>query len=443
MKITLLYLSTILIALTFASCGDDDNETTVPVVVTGTVVNITTTSGTISSTIKDNGNSTITEAGVVYSSNVNEPTVADNKVKSITTSGEFSVNLDGLTSGTVYHVRAYATNAVGTGYGKVIDFVTGNAGPVISNVVIVGVPEVGNEVSVTYDYSDAEEDMEGVSTYQWYVANDAAGNGESSIVGAIERTFVIQDAQDGKFLRVAVTPLAVTGTTIGTEVKSTFVGAVGEATTVMFVYNGEDVTYGIISSESGKKWMDRNLGAERVAQAVDDYLAYGDMFQWGRAGDGHQLVERKGGGDSDVTGENGTTSERSSDDSPETNKFITDTSPNGDWRAPQNSDLWQGSNGINNPCPSGWRIPTKQEWLNEGITSSSDAYTKLKLTYSGFRSYSDGNVVASSWGTYWSSTIEEQYAPQLFSFYVYFDGSSFAADFSNRGNGMPCRCIKD
>ncbi len=35
-------------------------------------------------------------------------------------------------------------------------------------------------------------------------------------------------------------------------------------------------------------WMDRNLVASQVATASDDTLAFGDVYQWGRAADGHQ-----------------------------------------------------------------------------------------------------------------------------------------------------------
>ena len=35
-----------------------------------------------------------------------------------------------------------------------------------------------------------------------------------------------------------------------------------------------------IHSSTGKVWMDRNLGASRKAQSVDDYMAYGQLYQW-------------------------------------------------------------------------------------------------------------------------------------------------------------------
>ena len=41
-------------------------------------------------------------------------------------------------------------------------------------------------------------------------------------------------------------------------------------------------------TSAGQVWMDRNLGAYRVAQSVDDYQAYGWLYQWGRLADGHE-----------------------------------------------------------------------------------------------------------------------------------------------------------
>ena len=40
---------------------------------------------------------------------------------------------------------------------------------------------------------------------------------------------------------------------------------------------------------TGRTWMDKNLGASQVAISFDDVNAFGDLYQWGRASDGHQL----------------------------------------------------------------------------------------------------------------------------------------------------------
>lgn len=109
-------------------------------------------------------------------------------------------------------------------------------------------------------------------------------------------------------------------------------------------------------TSSGKCWLDRNLGATQVATSSTDVNAYGDLFQWGRGADGHQKRT------------SGTTSSLSSTDVPGHAYFITLSS---DWRSPQNDNLWQGYNGINNPCPSGYRVPNESDWLSEKASWSS------------------------------------------------------------------------
>lgn len=71
-------------------------------------------------TILSNGGSAITASGVCWSSYAN-PTTADSKT-SDETSLSFTSNLTGLIAGTVYYVRAYATNSEGTSYGTGVSF---------------------------------------------------------------------------------------------------------------------------------------------------------------------------------------------------------------------------------------------------------------------------------------------------------------------------------
>lgn len=166
---------------------------------------------------------------------------------------------------------------------------------------------------------------------------------------------------------------------------------------VTFVYNGTTVTYATVVSGNGRCWLDRNLGASQVANSLSDQLAYGDLFQWGRLADGHQLRT------------SGYTNVLSSLNQPGHNLFIwANSSAPYDWRSPQNTSLWQGVSGINNPCPSGWRLPTQSEWETEVLSwSSGNAFdSPLKLTLGGVRSA--GNSPPSytgSQGNYWSSTV--------------------------------------
>jgi hypothetical protein len=194
------------------------------------------------------------------------------------------------------------------------------------------------------------------------------------------------------------------------------------------------VTYGMVTAEDGNCWLDRNLGATRVATAYNDSVAYGWYFQWGRGVDGHQIKTSS------------TTSTVSSSDTPGHNKFITPTSATAnDWCWPQNNNLWQGASGINNPCPTGYRLPTSLEWTNlkntAGITNYTTAYnSSLRLTANGMRHLTSAAIQnAGSSGYYRSSTISGTGAKDFVTGASYVFPSNTAA----RGFGMAVRCIMD
>ena len=449
LKFILIPFSLVVSAGFFTSCDDDEKPKTIPVVTTAAVTDVTTNSAIGGGEITDNGNVEITASGLLYSSITETPTVADSKTELTTaTTGSFTSLMENLSSGTTYHVRAYATNSIGTGYGEVVDFATGNAAPVASNVSVTGAVEVNKVLTATYTYSDAENNAESGSTFKWYMANDGTGAGETAIDGATSLTYTIQDAAQGKYLRFGVTPKATTGNTTGIEVKSAFVGAVGEPTTVTFTYNGASVTYGILTSAAtGRKWLDRNLGAPNTPTAHNNYQNYGDLFQWGRLADGHQLMLRNGPSDADMTPVKGTTSisppfQTVSSDNPGHSLFIINGDIPNDWRSPQNNSLWQGVNGINNPCPSGWRMATATEWSNENLGTITEAYTKLKITYTSIRAVDSGLILQSATtARYWTSSVDATDPTRVTR--VSINSTSTVQGAITRGNGYVCRCIKN
>ncbi|MFN5182441.1 MAG: hypothetical protein ACK5D5_05410 [Bacteroidota bacterium] len=197
--------------------------------------------------------------------------------------------------------------------------------------------------------------------------------------------------------------------------------------------NGPTAIVDVTNPNTGKTWMDRNLGASQVATSSIDVNAYGDLYQWGRRSDGHQCRTSP------------TNTTLSSNDQPSNGNFIlTSSSPN-DWRSPQNSNLWQGINGINNPCPSGYRLPTDaeldaQERPSWNTYNSSGAFNSpLKWTVAGYRNFSSGTLTnVGSSGYYWSRTIAS-----LGATYLVFNSSSAGNASNNRANGMSVRCIKE
>jgi len=188
----------------------------------------------------------------------------------------------------------------------------------------------------------------------------------------------------------------------------------------------------VYNPTTDKIWMDRNLGATQVATSSTDVAAYGDLYQWGRGTDGHQIRT------------SGTTTTLSSTDNPGNGNFILAPSSPNDWRSPQNTNLWQGVSGVNNPCPSGYRLPTEVELDNERASWSSQnsagAYASpLKLTVAGYHFYIDGSLgYVGFYGYYWSSTVGSTYSR-----YLYFGSSVVSVNSSGRARGLSVRCIKD
>jgi uncharacterized protein (TIGR02145 family) len=69
------------------------------------------------------GGDNVTARGVCWSTSAN-PTVSDSKTEDGGGTGSFVSNLTGLLPNTTYHVRAYATNSIETGYGRDLIFKT-------------------------------------------------------------------------------------------------------------------------------------------------------------------------------------------------------------------------------------------------------------------------------------------------------------------------------
>ncbi len=188
----------------------------------------------------------------------------------------------------------------------------------------------------------------------------------------------------------------------------------------------------VTNPTTGEIWMDRNLGASQVATSSTDSDAYGDLYQWGRGTDGHEKRNSN------------TTSTLATSDTPGHDDFILASDSPYDWRNSQNDNLWQGVSGTNNPCPSGYRLPTEAEWEAEraswGSYNAAGAFASaLKLPVAGSRSNSNGSLFnVGSRGSYWSSTLDDadsrSFGFSSSSAYVYSGGRAY---------GGSVRCIKE
>ncbi len=230
--------------------------------------------------------------------------------------------------------------------------------------------------------------------------------------------------------------------------------------------SGDGKTYNIVTSTTGRKWLDRNLGADAVATAYNHTDSYGDYYQFGRKRNGHEKKnsttvkgqianEVTSGGKFQVANPNG---------------FLAVVSGNGvNWYSgsggahngtisvgnfwlddPSKGSAGAGNGGVNNPCPRGFRVPTIEEWQAEWqeIKSSCKgdrricwANAVLKIPTSGNRYFKNGKDTIIRDATsvnYWSSTPATKAQAKTV---LIHDGVSNVNDMYLRDSGYGVRCI--
>lgn len=193
---------------------------------------------------------------------------------------------------------------------------------------------------------------------------------------------------------------------------------------------------------SGRTWMSYNLGATAIPESVTDTAGYGFLFQWGRKADGHQYVRPELSGQTIEPNDN-----------PSHGLFITGkdlSSSFWDWRTTRNNNLWTGISAVNNPCPSGFRLPTKAEFELEltyiTVKTGAGAFaSSLALTYNGERRSGQFGFAGEirqqgTHGYYWMS--DPSLASDNVAYYIQFTNTSLQVNNSVRTSGRGVRCIK-
>ena len=104
-------------------CVLNEGSATFPVVTTNTVSDITSSTATCGGNVTSDGSAIVTERGVCWSTSQN-PTISGSKTTNGSGTGSFTSSITGLSAGTTYYVRAYATNSAGTSYGNEVSFTT-------------------------------------------------------------------------------------------------------------------------------------------------------------------------------------------------------------------------------------------------------------------------------------------------------------------------------
>lgn len=167
-----------------------DISVVAPTVTTSPVTTITCITADCGGNVTDDGGSYITARGVCWSTSPN-PTTSDSHTTDSVGTGSFTSNMSGLLGETIYYVRAYASNNVGTGYGDEVVFTTLQYGQPCPGVATVTDRDsntyhtvlIGNQCWIkenlrTTKYADGTPIMQGSDTssttaYWYFPGNDS------------------------------------------------------------------------------------------------------------------------------------------------------------------------------------------------------------------------------------------------------------------------------
>lgn len=203
-------------------------------------------------------------------------------------------------------------------------------------------------------------------------------------------------------------------------------------------------------------FMDRNLGAES-ATATDGAKTRGLYYQFGRKDPFVGSTEIYDiNGTSKSTGAiiaTGKVTFAKAVQTPAT--FYTYGSGNNDWASPNNytSKNWNDiseSDGKTffDPCPEGWRLPTKAEYSNFSTTTFTWNATNSGRTYNGnwfpaagYRYGVDGSMsYVGSYGSYWSASPYSE----IYGYYLGFGSGTVSPAYNySRAYGFSVRCVQE
>jgi len=207
----------------------------VPTVTTTAASSVTQTSANSGGNVTSagGGSLTVTERGVCYATTTN-PIISNSIVASGTGTGTYTTSLTGLTPGTVYYARAYATNSVGTGYGSQITITTPSI-PVLTTTTITSITSSGSTSGGTISSSvGSTVTARGVcyaTTQNPTISNSITSNGTGT--GAFTSTITGLTPATTYYVRAYATN--TTGTGYGNELSftTTSVGSPSLTTTAI------------------------------------------------------------------------------------------------------------------------------------------------------------------------------------------------------------------
>ena len=371
-----------------------------PKVATSAASNITSTSATLGGNVSDNGNNPVTARGVCWNTSEN-PTIENNKTTEGTGIGSFTSNLSELEANTLYYVRAYATNGVGTAYGEQITFTT--------LTIILPTVTTENITNITYSMAFGGGNVIDGGNHSLTARGVCWSTSQNPTIADSKTT---NGSETGNFTS-NITELNM-GTTYYVRAYATSVA--GTAYGEQISFTTKNAPLGEWVEINGVIWATRNVDMPGTFAANKE--SAGMFYQWNR---------NVGWSSTDPL-----------------------ISSNGDniWNADiPTGTIWTEEN---DPCPAGWRVPTRAEleslidagsqWTSvNGVNGSSfgSGANSLFLPAAGLRI--DGVLNMETKGYNWSSNAIGSSHSRALIFNIYgVSVSEFFRDF-----GFCVRCVAE
>ena len=238
-----------------------------PIVTTAAVTSVTETSAVTGGNVTSDGNASVTERGVVYSTNPN-PVITNlsNTIRPCGSgTGEFTYTITGLQANTKYYVRAYAKNDAGTAYGEEISFTTNKQVvlPTVTTTSATSVTEssavTGGNVTSDGNASVTERGVVYATTQNPTTANTKVANGS----GIGSYTCNISGLQPNTTYYVRAYAINSKGTAYGTQVTFTTTESISIPTVTTTIVSSIRFNYamtgGNVTSEGGASVTDRGV----------------------------------------------------------------------------------------------------------------------------------------------------------------------------------------
>jgi hypothetical protein len=188
--------------------------------------------------------------------------------------GTNSISVTWNSSGTQSVSVNYTNSNSCTAVSPTVYNVTVNALPVASGITIHGTARSGLTLNASYTYSDADDDAQGTSLYQWYTGTSPAGAGATAILSATTTTYELTDDELTYYIGFSVTPVALTGSTPGnTATTITWAGPVIN-----------DPPVATIQPVTGSLDVNGLLTGHYVYSDLEGDIEDGTLYQWYSAG---------------------------------------------------------------------------------------------------------------------------------------------------------------